>query len=304
MAVKDWLKKEAPDWAQSLPGGKRSKIPDATVLTTALTKAPVLNKAKNVKNPSLRLLASLGEGIVNTPSNILRSYGRTMNDISSGAPIKRTIGDAGELALNMASFVPLSKGKTALDAGNRYLAGKAAIGDLMSQGFKQGTKLGAGYGFGYGAFGEAQNDESTLRSILQKGIESGAIGTLTGGVVGGGLPIVGAIPGALRNSLANRQPGAITREVIPPHYVQNGPIQGNSFIKFGDTQTDFVPVFPRLPEGLRYSGKPRDISQGGIGTAFSQNTERLLPEQVVERGRKTPTVSDLLRMTTAAVIKR
>lgn len=287
MAVKDWLKKEAPNWAQSLPGGNRSKVPSAKVFTTALTKAPVLDKAKNIKSPGLRVVASLGEGFVNTPSNIVRSYGRTVNDIRGGAPIKRTIGDAGELALNMASFVPLSKGKVALDAGKRYLAGRAAIGDLMSQGFKQGAKLGAGYGFGYGAFGEAQNDESTLRSILQKGLESGALGGITGGVLGGGLPIAGAIPGALRNSLANRRPGAITREVIPPHYVPS-----NETAPFNLRTMRAYPKPGQRLAGTNFAGPN--------GTRVSP-VDKLLPEQVVERGRKTPTVSDLLRQTREAL---
>jgi len=215
MAVKDWLKKEAPNWAQSLPGGNRSKVPSAKVFTTALTKAPVLDKAKNIKSPGLRVVASLGEGFVNTPSNIVRSYGRTVNDIRGGAPIKRTIGDAGELALNMASFVPIGKGFSLAKQGFRQGAARVPnVYPLVKEGIRYGAKSGGLYGAGYGATQSLQNEES-IPQILKNTAIGGGTGTVVGGLVGG----LSAGAPAIYNAFKNRKS---VGELIPRHEVPVG----------------------------------------------------------------------------------
>ena len=98
------------------------------------------------------------------------------------------------------------------------------------------------------------------------------------------------IPGAARNSFSNRQPGAIRKERIPSHYIPSRRVPVS--------EQDGKPgVFPELPKDSRFTGRVRNdgIDPVTLAPRFSVKTERMLPEQIVERGRRKPTLSDLGR---------
>ena len=286
MALKDDIKKTlnkpAPKWAQVLPGGNRSKVPDVSVFTEKLAKTPTIDVSKNIKNPVGRAVASIGEGMVNIPSKLMRNYGQTFTDIGNGniytgKGARQFLARTGENALDVLS---MGKGKAAVQLGGKFANGAVPFSEILKQSVRQGAKTGGLYGAGYGLTGELQKDQTSARQVLYQALQNGAIGSVFGGIIGGGLPVAGALPGAVRNSLANRRPGAITKEVIPPHYVPS-----NETAPFN---LKTMRAYPK--PGYRVSGT--NVA-GPNGTRISP-VDKLLPEQVVERGRKTPTVRDLV----------
>lgn len=213
MALKDDIKKAlnkpAPKWAQVLPGGNRSKVPDVSVFTKKLAKTPTLDVSKNIKNPAGRAAASIGEGMVNIPSKLMRNYGQTFTDIGNGniytgKGARQFLARTGENALDVLS---MGKGKAAFQLGGKFAKGAVPFSEILKQSVRQGANTGGLYGAGYGLTGELQKDQTSARQVLYQALQNGAIGSVFGGVLGGALPVASALPGAIRRSINNRIPG-------------------------------------------------------------------------------------------------
>lgn len=130
-----------------------------------------------------------------------------------------------------------------------------------------GTAVSALFGAGMKPAAQMYRDDKTIRPLVE---------------------IAKQVPQATRNSIRNRRPGAITQESIPAHWVKTNKI------------AEFNPATGRIAGNQSKVRGYGDTFDNGFQTR-GQKVQQRLPEQVVERGRKTPTVSDLLRQTREAL---
>lgn len=275
MGLREFLNKPAPQWAQSL--GR--VIPSARNFASALERTP--KASVNFKNPIARGAANIAlDSTVNIPSNLLRSWGKTVGGFTNNASARQQIGNVGELGLNLASAFPISKAVGAFK-GAMQAPSQRAIANAITSGAKTGLKFGAGYGAGYGATGALQENQGALET-MKRALLGGTQGALFGGVLGGAIPAAGSLRTTLGNSIRNRMPGQITNERIPAH------LYGNRKI--------FNAERP-LPEGYYRagrSGSPAGFETGGIHPREIPGVYgmRKLAAQEVERGRLSPTLTD------------
>lgn len=170
---------------------------------------PKLNFAGRVQNPVARLGATILEATGNTPSKIIQNFGKTGQDIQTGDILTRQGATrfAGRTLGNVLDVAGLRTGKAAITAGSAALQmGKPALTQLFKQGAKQGAITGTKYGLGYGISTPLSQGETRLSSILPSAAQGALGGFVAGGVLGGTLPVLGALPGAIRNSMQKRTP--------------------------------------------------------------------------------------------------
>lgn len=158
--------------------------------------APRFNFAEKIQNPFGRTAAQFGQVMLNIPSDIMSSYGKTFQNINQGET-RKAIGSAGELGLNMSQMIPITKGISFAKRGMMQ-AGKQVprLTQLIKQGARQGAVMGGGYGAGYGLTGSLQDGSTNLQTFGNT-LKQGAIGSLAVGALGGGLPIGGSAGKAL-----------------------------------------------------------------------------------------------------------
>lgn len=275
MGLRDFLNKPAPQWAQRFA----QALPSTRNFAGALENTP--KASANFKNPIVRGAANIAlDSTVNIPSNLLRSWGKTVGGFTNNSSARQQIGNVGELGLNLASSVPIGKAVSAFK-GAMQAPSQRAIANAISGGAKTGFKLGAGYGAGYGATGAMQENQGNLETI-KRALAGAGQGALFGGVLGGAIPAAGSFRTTLKNSIQNRTPGQIFNERIPAHLMGGRKI--------------FNAEKP-LPEGYVRTGKsnsPVAYEFGGVQPREvpGMYAQRKLAAQEVERGRLSPTLTD------------
>lgn len=275
MGLRDFLNKPAPQWAQRFA----QALPSTRNFAGALENTP--KASANFKNPIVRGAANIAlDSTVNIPSNLLRSWGKTVGGFTNNSSARQQIGNVGELGLNLASSVPIGKAVSAFK-GAMQAPSQRAIANAISGGAKTGFKLGAGYGAGYGATGAMQENQGNLETI-KRALAGAGQGALFGGVLGGAIPAAGSFRTTLKNSIQNRTPGRILNERIPAHLMGGRKI--------------FNAEKP-LPEGYVRTGKsnsPVAYEFGGVQPREVPGVyaQRKLAAQEVERGRLSPTLTD------------
>lgn len=275
MGLRDFLNKPAPQWAQRFA----QALPSTRNFAGALENTP--KASANFKNPIVRGAANIAlDSTVNIPSNLLRSWGKTVGGFTNNSSARQQIGNVGELGLNLASSVPIGKAVSAFK-GAMQAPSQRAIANAISGGAKTGFKLGAGYGAGYGATGAMQENQGKLETI-KRALAGAGQGALFGGVLGGAIPAAGSFRTTLKNSIQNRTPGQIFNERIPAHLMGGRKI--------------FNAEKP-LPEGYVRTGKsnsPVGYEFGGVQPREvpGMYAQRKLAAQEVERGRLSPTLTD------------
>lgn len=275
MVLRDFLNKPAPQWAQRFA----QALPSTRNFAGALENTP--KASANFKNPIVRGAANIAlDSTVNIPSNLLRSWGKTVGGFTNNSSARQQIGNVGELGLNLASSVPIGKAVSAFK-GAMQAPSQRAIANAISGGAKTGFKLGAGYGAGYGATGAMQENQGNLETI-KRALAGAGQGALFGGVLGGAIPAAGSFRTTLKNSIQNRTPGRIFNERIPAHLMGGRKI--------------FNAEKP-LPEGYVRTGKsnsPVAYEFGGVQPREVPGVyaQRKLAAQEVERGRLSPTLTD------------
>ena len=275
MGLRDFLNKPAPQWAQRFA----QSLPSTRNFASALENTP--KASANFKNPIARGAANIAlDSTVNIPSNLLRSWGKTVGGFENKAPVRQQLGNVGELGLNLASAVPISKAVSAFK-GAMQAPSQRAIANAITSGAKTGLKFGAGYGAGYGATGAMQENQGILETI-KRALAGAGQGALFGGALGGAIPAAGSFRTSINNSIRNRTPGQIVNERIPGHLI-------------GDRKI-FNAEKP-LPAGYVRTGKsnsPVAYEFGGVQPREvpGMYAKRKLAAQEVERGRLSPTLTD------------
>ena len=274
-SLRNTLNTPAPRILQNTLG----QLPDPASFTRALGNTPTVNISQNIQNPLGRLAVGLGEGIINQPANIMRSYGRSATDIMTGAPMEQTLGHVGGLGLDLASMVPMAQGvNLARNASRTVLTRAPQLSQLIGQGANTGLKYGLGYGAGYGVTG-AMAENQGLGDVALSGITGAAMGGLTGGLLGGAIPAASGAYSALKHDIAamrGRNFGPV--DTIPEHLVPGMEnIRGIDFYGRNIPKQSFDPNAPVSPEAFRQIGSamPRpgmsiqDVS-GGKASAPKQ----------------------------------
>jgi len=163
--------------------------------------ALTLNQAQKVKNPVLRTAAEIGQGIVNTPANILKGFGDTAeqiqrSDLRKPSDWLKIAGNAGTMATDMASLVYGGGAAKNVASQAFKMPAKQTFSTVAKQGFIQGAKPGAIFGAGYGAsqgLKEGDNVHDQILNALKEGSIQTAIGLIMGGGLGAGTASVGLL---------------------------------------------------------------------------------------------------------------
>lgn len=104
MGLRDFLNKPAPQWAQRFA----QSLPSTRNFASALENTP--KASANFKNPIARGAANIAlDSTVNIPSNLLRSWGKTVGGFENKAPVGQQLGNVGEIGFRLASLLPIVK---------------------------------------------------------------------------------------------------------------------------------------------------------------------------------------------------